>query len=294
MLFAGLFHNRKLSFLWPYLRGIFLLLVAMGMMVFFIQKTDITQKMRVMVTDELTPLFNNGLMPIHWLQKQAAMLQSREESQKILAKMEEELKKLTAYRDGYFYLMQENKNLRKLLQMAVPSASRVTAATILADNISPFSHSLLLDAGKNQGVAVGMAVTDHQAMVGRVLEVGENSARILLLTDPQSQISARFQTSGLMAIVVGAGANDDLSLEFTEKNRPPVEGERVVTSGYDGIIPPGILIGYVVKNEANWRIRRVAALSSLYYVQLWQRLLITPMPNDMIAPMAAPIVPILE
>jgi rod shape-determining protein MreC len=89
-----------------------------------------------------------------------------------------------------------------------------------------------------------MAVATWGGAVGRVTAVGERHAKVRLLTDPSSGVGAVVQRSRVPGVVVGRGAKG-LVLDYVPRFSDVAHGDRVVTSGADGIFPRGLTIGRV-------------------------------------------------
>jgi rod shape-determining protein MreC len=139
----------------------------------------------------------------------------------------------------------------------------------VADPSGPFRHARVINAGKQQGVKKGQAAVDGEGLIGRVVSVGNNSARILLLPDLDSRIPVAVEPSGTNAILVG---ND--SAQPRLEHLPPLAsinvGDRVVTSGAGGDIAPGIPVGTVTGEPGDFRVALFADFHRAEYVRLLQ------------------------
>ena len=118
----------------------------------------------------------------------------------------------------------------------------VITARAVADPASPFVRSLLLGAGRHDGVKDGYAVMSDVGMVGHVVSAGQRSARVLKLDDLNSRIAVMSERSGARAIL--AGANDGApTLRFVADPQGWQMDDKVVTSGDDGRLPQGLPVG---------------------------------------------------
>ena len=122
-----------------------------------------------------------------------------------------------------------------------------TAATgrSVADAGGPVVHTVLVDVGTEDGAARGMAAVNERGMIGRVIEVGRHSARVLLLTDFNSRIPVLVEPSRDQAILAGNNTRRP-TLVFLPLNPRLAIGNRVFTSGRGGVLPPGLEIGTVI------------------------------------------------
>lgn len=142
-------------------------------------------------------------------------------------------------------LERENQRYRSLLKVRTERAVPFVTARIVADAGGSFVRAVLLGAGRRDGVTTGQAVVDAQGLVGHIVTVGHRSARALLLTDLNSHVPVTIESGDHRAILVGD--NSALPrLDFLPVGSNVLPGDRVITSGDGGILPPGIPIGQVV------------------------------------------------
>ncbi len=131
-----------------------------------------------------------------------------------------------------------------------------------------FVRALLLNVGSERGVRKGQAAVSGDGLVGRVAEVGERSARVLLITDLNSRIPVVIQETRVRAILAGDNTNRP-RLIYLSANSDLAEGQRVVTSGHGGAFPPGVPVGRVVSvGESGVRVAPFADADRLEFVQL--------------------------
>ena len=138
----------------------------------------------------------------------------------------------------------ENRRLRSLLGMREELAPESIAASIVTSNLSGPTRMIIVDRGRADGVRVDLAVVAWGGVVGRVVAVDERHAKIRLLTDANSGVAGIVQRSRVRGIVEGRGART-LYLLYVPRFADAIHGDRVVTSGQDGIFPRGFGIGRV-------------------------------------------------
>ena len=142
------------------------------------------------------------------------------------------------------FLMMENTQLRKLIDEQVVSDFDLVSARVLIDKKSPYLNSFIINIGKNKSILNGMSVLDRENFIGRIVDVNFFSSRVLLITDLNSKIPVIIEPSGQHAIL--SGRNDKLpNLEYLPENYVIENGDKVFTSGKEGIFLPGIPIGEV-------------------------------------------------
>jgi rod shape-determining protein MreC len=139
-----------------------------------------------------------------------------------------------------------NRRLQQLLEFRSQLASVSITASIIANSASTWFKSCLLDRGSVDGVSKGMAVVTPLGVVGQVVAVTPRTAKVLLLTDPNSGVDVFVQRTRARGIVSGSLDNGTI-MKYVKRTEDIQEGDRLVTSGLDGIFPKGIIVGAVTK-----------------------------------------------
>jgi len=137
-----------------------------------------------------------------------------------------------------------NQRLRDLLSFRSQLEGKVLGARIIARDPLPWFRTLTVDLGEKDGIRPGMAVLAPRGVVGRVTQVSRSAARVLLLTDHNSGIEAIVQRSRARGIVQGTQEHG-CRMNYLARDVDVVAGDRIVTSGLDGIFPKGIIIGEI-------------------------------------------------
>ena len=165
-------------------------------------------------------------------------------------------------------LEQENLAFRDLLNLVDDPRPAFITARVIGDAGGAFVRTVLLNAGTDDGVRVGQAAVNAEGLVGRVVEAGRRSARILLLTDLNSRVPVVLELTRVPAILAGDNS-DNPRLAFTPVNALFEPGERLVTSGHGGMLPPGLPVGEVVSTASGVaRIRPYVNFSALEYLRV--------------------------
>lgn len=146
----------------------------------------------------------------------------------------------------------ENERLRRLLEVRSQMPEEWLAARVVSyPPIGPY-RILTIDKGAGSGVRRRAPVIAPDGLVGQVVRVLEDYSQVLLITDPTSAVDGRLEKTGARGLIVGKavklGLNRDLFLsafEYLSQATEIEEGAVVVTSGLDGVYPPGIPIGSV-------------------------------------------------
>ena len=164
-----------------------------------------------------------------------------------LIKENEELKDNISKSD---FLELENSQLRKLIEEQIESPSNFVSARIMLDKQSPYLNSFVINVGSNKGIKNGMAALDGKNFIGRIVDVNFFSSRVLLVSDLNSKIPILSEPSANHAILSGHGTSEP-TLEYLPENHNIQDGDKIYTSGKEGIFTPGIPIGEakIVKNK---------------------------------------------
>jgi rod shape-determining protein MreC len=139
---------------------------------------------------------------------------------------------------------------------------------VVSDPGGSFVKSVLLPVGNADNVSKGNAVMSGRGLIGRVTEVGERSARVLLITDLNSRIPVVVQNTRTHAILAGKNTGL-LRLERLPIDSSLTVGQRIVTSGDGGQLPPDIPIGTVVEvGPGGVVVQPLADIETVTYVQV--------------------------
>lgn len=144
------------------------------------------------------------------------------------------------------HLEQENQRLRALLDMNARQAVPGALAEILYAARDPFSRRVIVDRGAQQGVTAGQAVVDESGVLGQVTRVFPLQSEVTLITDKNQAVPVQVVRTGLRAVLFGAGGGQ-LDLRFLAANADVVPGDRLVTSGLDGLYQPGLPVARVAR-----------------------------------------------
>lgn len=139
----------------------------------------------------------------------------------------------------------ENRRLRALLNVRDAEANPVVAARLVSSTASSTRRFATLNAGFLQGVRSGQPVRGPEGLIGRILEVGPNTARVLLIVDAESVVPVRRTTDGFPAIASGRGDGLIEIRSAAAANAPFRAGDAFVTSGTGGLYAPNIPVARV-------------------------------------------------
>jgi rod shape-determining protein MreC len=158
----------------------------------------------------------------------------------------------------YATMLEARVKRYQLLLHAVPDpALSSVLAHVIGRAKRPFLETMILDAGKANGVKPGQAVIDSSGMIGRIFLAGDHTAWVILLSDLNSRIPVVIEPSHAQAILTGDNAKAP-SLETLAQGAQVHEGDAVVSSGDGGILPPGLPIGTVIADGGVFRVALLA------------------------------------
>ena len=165
------------------------------------------------------------------------------------------------------FLIFENQQLRQLLDEQVSSSNNLVSARVMIDKQSPYLNSFIINSGSNKKIKNGMAVLNGNNFIGRIVDVNFFSSRVLLITDLNSKIPVLIEPSGNHAILSGHGEKAP-TLEYLPENHEVRSGNKVYTSGKEGIFDPGIPIGQVLISNEKVYISLFSDISQIMFVNI--------------------------
>ncbi len=123
--------------------------------------------------------------------------------------------------------------------------NQYVAASVIGRDPVPFLRYILLDRGSDDGLRHGMPVITQQGLVGRVDAVTAGAARVQLITDSNSAVNVKLQSSNVDAMLVGS-VTGEVTLSMVPQSVVFKPGDLVLTSGLGGNYPAGIIVGQVL------------------------------------------------
>src|SRR6185503_11603374 len=230
--------------------------------------TVLVENARVLALDLASPALEAIARPVAVANRTIADLKEFATLREENARLREENTRLLAWQTAARRLENENTRMRELANFREgPEASFITAR-IVGDSVSAYVRGALLNVGRKAGVTPGQAVVTGEGLAGRVAEVGDNSARVLFVTDVNSRLPVQVERTRERAIL--AGDNSALMrLTLAQTLQGVQRGDRIVTSGHGGSFPVGIPVGEVVQTESgSVKVRPFADFSRLEFVRV--------------------------
>lgn len=142
-------------------------------------------------------------------------------------------------------LKSENENLRTLMNAAKASSQPAQLAEIVYTGRDPFTRKVIVNMGSKNNALPGQAVVDGTGVIGQVTRVFLYTSEVTLLTDKDLSVPVQVERNALRAIAFGHGRDNTVSLPYLPANVDIKKGDKLVTSGIDGIYPAGLGVAIV-------------------------------------------------
>ncbi len=228
-------HGSKIKILIFFGLGLFILLISTKPYIFI--------PARVTVTNTTAPALKGAHSANSFLKRLIPFASYRDEIKRLRYKIDvcsQEILRLKS-------IEAENSRLKALLSFKKELPLKSIPAEVIGRDPSNWSNSVIIDKGRDQSIRPNMAVISHRGMVGRVVEAGKSSAKILLMTDPNSRVGAILEKNRQGGVVVGMPSGT-CKMIYISLDSDVANGDKVFTAGYGPIFPKGILIGEVVSS----------------------------------------------
>ena len=176
--------------------------------------------------------------------------------------------KLRQWREAAQRLILENERLRQILKVPEREVPPLATAAVIGIGGGAFERSVLVNAGSSDGIIPNLPAVDELGLVGRTIEVGYLSTRVLLITDLNSRVPIRVERTGDVAIAEGLN-EPFMRLRFLPVDSSVEVGDRLVTSGHGSLYPPDIPVAQVTFVEDEFvRLAPISKLEALDFVRV--------------------------
>lgn len=206
----------------------------------------LAEPLRATMATALLPVQRALAVPVGLLERSAEYLHGLENSLSKVRDTEARLVRQAERNARIDQIQAENQRLRALLELRPSVSVRSRAAEILFEAADPYSRKVVIDSGAAQGVALGSPVINEAGVLGQVTRVYPLTAEVTLLTDRDAAIPVlNARTSQRSAAFGGVAGGTAMELRFMSGNADVQPGDALVTSGLDGIYPPGLAVATV-------------------------------------------------
>lgn len=184
-----------------------------------------------------------------------------------ITELEAEVRDLARWRAAAISMAQRLESYETILNLQGEPPVQGVTARIIAESDGPFADTLLANAGKTQGIEPGFVAINEGGLVGRVIQLGQRSSRILVVTDFNSRVPVMGELSGVRAIMYG-GRDGIGALEDLPEADQFSAGERILTTGEGGVFPRGVVAGFAQKRGNDWRVTYAMKRGEAGFVRL--------------------------
>lgn len=245
-----------------------LILLALTFMAVHRTETLPVEKLRIALTDAVTPVMAGISAPFAAVGESFAGIKTMRQLKAENIRLKAENERLQQWYQAALKYQAQNKSLQDLLNVKADAELSFVTTRIVSDPGGSFVKSVLLPVGLKDKVAKGNAVMSGRGLIGRVTEVGQNSARVLLVTDLNSRIPVIVQNTRTRAILAGKNTGL-LRLERLPLDSSLMVGQRIMTSGDGGQLPPDIPIGTIAEvGPEGILVQPLADIETVTYVQV--------------------------
>ncbi|WP_310476050.1 rod shape-determining protein MreC [Sandarakinorhabdus sp.] len=234
--------------------------IAAGLILLLVARVnpETANGVRAAATDIVAPLWSVVRAPIDGAAKLGGdvgdYFGAVSRADQLEAELDKANARLRAARNG----QRELQQLKALMAVREPGRTVLATTRIAAATSGSVARTAMLAVGSSIGITRYMPVIGAEGLVGRTLEVGRQSARVLLLTDPLSRVPVIVERTGQAGLAIGRNLP---TLLLTDRIGPELAllvGDRIVTSGDGGVYPPGVPVGVVVDPRADGPVIRLA------------------------------------
>ena len=251
-------------------RFAFATLIAAAFALLLLGKADIVllERARVVVLDALAPVIDVLSRPAATVTDTVDNLRDLRDLRAENTRLSLENERLERWQHVARRLEAENRALKALTNFVPPKGVDFVTARVIADAGGAFVRSVVIGAGERNGVGLGNAAVSGEGLVGGVVELGSDYARVLLITDLNSQIPVVIERTRDPAVLAGDNTRSPRVI-YLPQNAQVVPGDRVVTSGHGGVFPPGLAVGMVTAiTDGAIRVTPFVDWSRLEYVRV--------------------------
>jgi len=246
------------------------LLIVLAVAIVLIGKADqaMFEPLRTRVTDAAAPVLDALSRPLAAAASAVDRVRDITNVHEENLRLADENRKLLQWQQVALKLSAENEAMRGLLKVVPENGVSYVTARLIGNSGGAYMRTAMVNAGADQGIARGQAAIAEGGLIGRLTEIGNRAARVLLITDLNSRIPVVIPTSRTSAVLAGDNS-DRPRLVFASEPKAIKIGDRVVTSGDGGVFPPGLPVGVVAAlDQGNVRVEPYAELRTLDYVLL--------------------------
>ncbi|MBU0587983.1 MAG: rod shape-determining protein MreC [Gammaproteobacteria bacterium] len=211
----------------------------------------ISKPLRTVLATAIYPLQWLVFKPVEWSRDASQYIETLTAAQADAGRVRLKLAQQSERASLVEQLSLENTRLRQLLALRERVSTPSQAAQVLYDAADPYTHKVIIDIGRLNGVSEGSPVIDESGVLGQVTRIYPSVSEVTLVIDRDQAIPVLNTRTGARGVAFGdAGAHSAaLELRFMATNADVQAGDLLTTSGVDGVYPPGLPVARVEKVE---------------------------------------------
>jgi rod shape-determining protein MreC len=222
---------------------------------------------RAKLSDVASPVLNGLRAPLvgfeHWTTGLPSIFTVYEDN----IRLREENAELRKWQNVALSLEDRVRQYGQLLNAAPDRGAKPITARVIGESNRPFVSTMILNAGAKDGVRKGQAVIDDRGLIGRIYLTGERTSWVILLTDLNSRVPVVIEPSHRRAILAGNNtATPELELDIGDSKISA--GDRVLTTGDGGLLPPDLPVGIVMDDDGAPAVSLLAGVDASDFVQV--------------------------
>ena len=209
-------------------------------------EVNYVKEIRINLTDAVLPITQTIFHPINSISNFVDDFKNLNQAREVVKVLEAQVRELQEELIVTQGLMTQNKRLKEQTNFVDFPDTKIITGRVVAHSGGPFVKSMLINIGQDNGARLGQAVMSEYGLVGVIVEVASSFARVLQITDINSQIPVVTENTRDPAIIKGDNSRF-LKLKFMPNDSLLAVGDRIVTSGHGGLLPPDVPIGHIAE-----------------------------------------------
>ncbi len=197
------------------------------------KEVNYIKEIRTNLTDAVLPITQIIFHPINSISNFVDDFKNLNQAREVVKVLEAQVRELQEELIVTQGLMTQNKRLKEQTNFVDFPDTKIITGRVVTHSGGPFVKSMLINIGKNNGARLGQAVMSEYGLVGVIVEVASSFARVLQITDINSQIPVVTENTRDPAIIKGDNSRF-LKLKFMPNDSLLAVGDRIVTSGHGG------------------------------------------------------------
>jgi rod shape-determining protein MreC len=227
----------------------------------------ITRDLRVEAESWIAPALSTAMLPLDPARRLLRQVQSSYDGFAEIERLRNENQRLKQWESRARELERKAREMAILARAVEQQPLDYMTVRVIATSSGAFVHSALLEAGTEHGVRVGQPVINASGVLGRIVEAGRRTSRLLLLTDVNSRVPVFVGSQQIRAVLMGDNGAEP-RLDVLPQDAELDQAEEVLTSGVGGMFPRGLRVGHVSLVPSGARVKLVARPDELEFVSI--------------------------